>query len=330
MSVLKGKVAIVTGSGQGIGRGIARGLAREGAKVITNNRKPGSTSVSAYDKNSMPEQDYLDMLALAGDAESTAALIREEGGEATPFYGDVSDWDTAKALVDFTIKTYGRIDIVVNNAAGLGSGSIVNLDSKGWDYLTVAKLKGAFNVMHFAVPHMIEQKFGRILNCSSSAWTGLADNDAYSAANAGICGLTWASAQELFHHGITVNAYCPEGNSPGHTVEFRKMVRHAEAVTGVKPDPKVIAIVEANHGDPVNLGPFMAYLCSDAAGHISGEIFDTKSSGMFSHFSRPVIDTVVRREEGTGYLWPMEDMEGVFKTLLGSDYVSPASKKPFT
>lgn len=329
MGILDGKVAIVTGSGQGIGRGIAVGLARQGAKVITNNRKPGSVSIRNYDRSAMPEEDWKEMLSLAGDAEGTAELIRSEGGEASYFYGDVADWDTARALVQYALDTYGRIDILVNNAAGLGSGSIVDLDAQKWEYLTRGKMQGAFNMMHFAVPHMIEQKFGRILNCASGAWTGLPDNDAYSAANAAIVGLTWASAQELYHHGITVNAYCPEGKSPGHAVEFRKMVRHAKAVTGVDPDPKVLAVVEANHGDPVNLGPIMAYLCSDKAGFISGEVFDTKSSGTVGRFSFPTLTQTVRREPGTGYLWPMEDMEEVFRRLLGEDYVSPASKKAF-
>lgn len=329
MGKLDGRVAIVTGSGQGIGRGIAIYMAREGAKVITNNRKPGSVSIKNYDRDSMPPEDWEEMISLAGDAESTAAIIRSEGGEASWFYGDVSQWETAEALVKFAIDTYGRIDILVNNAAGLGSGSITNLDETKWDYLTRAKMKGSFNMMHFAVPHMIEQKFGRILNCASSAWVGLPDNDAYTAANAGIVGLTWASAQELYRHGITVNAYCPEGKSPGHAVEFRKMVRHAKAVTGVDPDPAVIAVVEANHGDPINLGPILSYLCTEEAGYISGEVFDTKSSGMISRYSYPQITATVCRKPEDGYLWPMDALGEVYRQLLGEDYASPASKQAF-
>lgn len=330
MGKLDGKVAIVTGSGQGIGRGIAVYMAREGAKVITNNRKPGSLSVQNYDRTSVPEADYKEMLSLAGDAESTAAAIQAEGGEAAFFYGDVSDWETAEKLVQFAIETYGRIDILVNNAAGLGSGSIVNLDSEKWDYLTQGKLKGAFNMMHFSVPYMIGQKFGRILNCASSAWVGLPDNAAYSAANAGIVGLTWACAQELYRHNITVNAYCPEGKSPGHAVEFRKMVRHAKAVTGNDPDPRIIAIVEANHGDPINIGPVLSYLCTEEAGFISGEVFDTKASGIIGRFSYPKIAATVARNPGEGCMWPVDDLSAAFRELLGADYVSPATKKAFS
>ena len=173
MGKLDGKVAIVTGSGQGIGRGIAMGLAKEGAKVITNNRKKGTFSVAAYDKASMPEEDWNEMMALAGDAEATAELIKAAGGEAIPVYGDVSKMEDAQKMVDVALENWGRIDIIVNNAAGMGSGSIVNLDSANWEKLTKTKMEGAFNLMHCAVPHMIEQGFGRILNGSSDAWVGL-------------------------------------------------------------------------------------------------------------------------------------------------------------
>ena len=158
MGCLTGKTAIVTGSGQGIGRGIAIYLAREGAKVITNNWSPYAECILKYDRASMPEEDWKQMLSLSGDAEATAELIRQEGGEAIHFYGDVSKEEDARKLVQLAIDTWGRLDIVVNNAAGLGSGSIVSLDEKKWDYLTVPKLRGAFLMMHYAVPHMIDRK----------------------------------------------------------------------------------------------------------------------------------------------------------------------------
>lgn len=327
MGVLEGRVAIVTGSGQGIGRGIAIGLAREGCAVVTNNRKKGTVSAAAYDKDSMPAEDYEEMKSLAGDAEGTARLIADEGGTAVPCYADVSKWEDAERLVQTAIDEFGRIDIVVNNAAGLGSGSICALDEATWDKLTVTKMKGAFNVMHFAVPHMIEQGFGRVFNCSSDAWVGLVDNDAYSAGNAGIVGLTWAAAKELYRHGITVNAFCPQGASPSHAVEYNKMVRHVKEMTGQEPDPKLLAVVEADHGDPANLGPFFAYLSTPEAGHISGEVFAVKSSGRFERYAYPTTVAQISKEPGEGPLWDVSDLAKTFPQLLGENYQSHAAQR---
>lgn len=327
MGYLDGKTAIVTGSGQGIGRGIAIYLAREGAKVITNNRKPNGVSIANYDKSEMPKEEWEEMRRLSGDAEGTAALIHKEGGEASAFYGDVSDPSVAEEIVKKAVDTWGHIDIVVNNAAGLGSGSITSLTEEKWDYMTIPKMKGAFNLMHFAVPYMIEQKFGRIFNCASDAWTGLVDNDAYSAGNAGIVGLTWASAKELYRYGITVNAYCPQGASPGHAVEYNKMLRNVKAVTGKDPDPRLLKVVEDDHGDPVNLGPFFAYLSTEEASYISGEVFSVKSSGKIARYQYPVTVTHTERPADSSFLWKVEELHEVFRqTVMGEEYVSHASK----
>ena len=325
---LEGKVAIVTGSGQGIGRGIAIGLAREGARVIVNNRKPGGVAASSYKKEDMPESDWNQLCELKGDAEMTAAMIESEGGTAIPFYGDMSKWEDAEAIVRLAIDTWGRIDILVNNAAATGSGSIVSLDEARFDYLTQSRLKSAFNMMHFVVPYMIEQGVGRIFNCSSDAWTGLVDNDAYSTSNAGVVGLTWASAKELYRHGITVNAYCPQGASPGHAVEYNKMLRNVKAMTGHDPDPALLAVVEADHGDPVNLGPIIAYLSTDDAAYISGEVFAIKSSGKIDRYCYPSVVGHAERPSLDDPVWKVEELSEVFrKQVLGEDYESHASKR---
>lgn len=326
MGKLEGKVAIVTGSGQGIGRGIAVGLAREGAKVVTNNRKPGSLSVSAYDKDSMPEEDYQEMMGLAGDAESTAKQIIDEGGTAIPVYGDVAVLEDAQKLVQTAIDHWGRVDIVVNNAGGTGSGALLQLDDATWDKLTLAKTKGAFHLMKLAVPYMMKQKFGRIFNCASDAWIGLPGNDAYSCGNAGAVGLTWAAAKELYRFGITVNAYCPQGASPAHAVEYRKMLRQVRQMTGQDPNPALLRQVEADHGDPSNLGPIFAYLSTEEASDISGEVFALKSSGTIERYSFPKVCARVTRPEEEGALWSVDELADVVrKELLGPDYKSPAS-----
>ncbi len=302
---LAGKVAIVTGSGQGIGRGIALGLAREGCKVITNNRKRGGAV--NYRPEDMNPEEYKKMLAMRGDAESTAELIRGEGGEAAAFYGDVGDHETARRMVEFALETYGRLDILVNNAAGLGQGTILTTTESEFDYMTVAKMKGAYNTMHFAAPVMIRQGFGRILNCASGAWTGTPNLCAYSAGNAGVVGLSKAAAMELAPYNITVNVYCPEANSPGHVVEFNKMVRTMEERLGSKmvmPEEKRKE-VEANHGPAENLGPMLAYLCTEDAGWINGVVFDVKASGRMSFYSDPLRVREIRKENA---MWTVDDL----------------------
>lgn len=324
MGVLEGKVAIVTGSGQGIGSGIAIYLARQGAKVITNNRKPNGMSAQNYHKEDMPEEDWNEFIRLKGDAEKTANIIKEEGGEAVPFYGDVSNWETAEKMVQTAIDTWGRIDIIVNSAAGMGMGGIMALTEEEWDNLTVSRNKGAFALMHFAVPHMIKQGFGRIINIASDAWVGLPDNDAYSCSTAGMVGLSWAAAKEVYRHGITVNVLCPQGASPAHAVEYKKMVRNIEAATGQAPDPRILAMVEADHGDPVGLGPFVAYLCTEDAGFISGSVFAATAAGKVSLYSNPKVVGQIQSEGGK--LWDIDELAASLKKdLLGEDYQSDAA-----
>lgn len=323
---LEGMVAIVTGSGQGVGRGIAAVLAREGAKVITNNRKPGGFSSAQYDPCSMPPEEYKKMLAMRGDAESTAAQIRAEGGEPAPFYGDVADFKTAGNLVEFALDTYGRLDILVNNAAGLGQGTIQTTTEEDWDYITLAKLKGAYNTMHHAVPVMLQQGFGRILNCASNAWTGVGNLCAYSAANAGVVGLTKSVARELAGKGITANVYCPQANSPGHVVEFNKTVRSLEKALGRTDviDPEKMKLVEADHDDPENAAPFLAYLCTREAAYISGSVFSVLASGKIDIYSEP---DRYRQIEKIGSRWTVEELTEIVPRDFLYDYQSRTGGK---
>lgn len=336
-NTLKGRVAIVTGSGQGVGRGIAIGMAREGAIVITNNRAPkrnDTVSVTESFKSigikgtpEFNEEEMRKILALRGDAESTTQEIMMNGGEATPFYGDVSDYETAGRLVQTALEKYGRIDIIVNNAAGLGFGPFVQTKESDWDYQTVSKLKGAYNLMSHAVPYMIKQGYGRILNCGSDAWTGIANLSAYSAANAGIVGLTKSTAKELDRFGITVNVYCPQAASPGH-VSFGATLKTMMAENGIKSDPndKRVEESEKEHGPAENIAPFLVYLCTEQAQYVNGAVFTVTGGGRVSLYSDPEI---VKEIKKTDEAWNVSElMEQVPETLL-KDYVSIVKNREF-
>ena len=122
---LKGKVAIVTGSGQGIGKAIAIALAAEGAKVVTNNRKPGTQG---------------------GDAATVAAEIKAAGGEAVPFFGSVSDFKEAQKAIETAVSNFGRIDIVVNNAGSDAPKMVWNMTEEDWDLSIDSLFKKLFQL----------------------------------------------------------------------------------------------------------------------------------------------------------------------------------------
>ncbi|AJG98212.1 hypothetical protein LF65_01607 [Clostridium beijerinckii] len=317
---LEGMVAIVTGSGQGVGRGIAIGLAREGAKVITNNRKPKSNLADFSEYN---EEERKKLIALSGDAKSTADEIIRAGGEAAPFYGNVADYETAEKLVKTAIDTFGRIDILVNNAAGLGFGMFTDTREEDWDYQTVPKLKGAYNTMSHAVPFMIKQKFGRIVNIASDAWVGVAGLCAYSAANSGVIGLTKATAKELSQFDVTVNAICPQAESPGHEINFYATKKKL-ADFGVKFDETKMKEVEDSHGPAEDLAPFVAYLATKEAAYISGSVFSVTANGRVTIYSDPEPKNTIKKNDAP---WTMDELIKVVPEKMLKDYVSIARLK---
>lgn len=332
--LLDGKVAVVTGSGQGVGRGVALLLAREGARVVTNNRAPkgGADAVSSFRSTALEgcspeftETERAHFLALHGDAESTADEIIAEGGSAVPFFGDISDYDTAGRLVQVAVDTFGRIDILVNNAAGLGFGPFVSVTESDWNYQLAPKLGGAFNCMSHAVPHMIAQGSGRILNTVSDAWIGIAALSAYGAANAGLVALTKSTAKELYRSGITVNAFAPQAESPGHvgfTATLRTML---DAQGVVVADEARMKQSEAAHG-PADHLTFLAYLASDEASEISGSVFSVTGGGDIALYSDPVH---ISRIAKSGSPWTMEELREAVPHILLDGYETTAKRSEF-
>jgi 3-oxoacyl-[acyl-carrier protein] reductase len=185
-SALQGQVAIVTGAGRGIGREIALTFARAGAAVVLAAR-------------TCPQLEEV------GD------LIEAAGGVALPVRTDVSDHDSVAKLVADTMKRFGRIDILVNNAAGANYiSSLVLSDDVRWKRMFDVNVFGVYLCTKAVLRHMIRAKSGRIINISSVAGqVGAAYNSAYSASKAAVVGFTKAIALEVAKLGITSNAICP-------------------------------------------------------------------------------------------------------------------------
>jgi 3-oxoacyl-[acyl-carrier protein] reductase len=204
MGTLDGRVALVTGAGRmrGIGRATAVALAELGADVVVTG--------TGRDPASFPDDEKR-----AGwrDVESTAEQIRSHGRRALTWVGDVSRSEAVDQLVDRIQETFGRLDVLVNNAAyprGNDRVPLPELDESVWRRVLEIKLTGAFLLCKRVLPIMIKQKWGRIVNLSSIAGKrGSPNTAAYNAANFGIQGLTQSLAMEVARHGITVNAVCP-------------------------------------------------------------------------------------------------------------------------
>lgn len=254
MGILEGKVAIVTGAGHGIGRGHAMELAKQGAKVIVNDLG-GSVQGEG----------------VGSDADLTVGIIQERGGEAAANYADVSDYDAVGELIQQAVDTYGRLDILVNNAGIVRDSSIVNMTIEDFDAVLNVHLRGTWIPCKHAAVHWRqvnketgEKVNGRIINTVSGA--GLVGNfgqSNYAPAKAAIASLTQTLSLELYKMGVTVNAV-----GPAAATRITATMPNAPAV--IEPDD--IAEDEWNRMDPAVSSPLVAWLASDEADHVTGQV----------------------------------------------------------
>jgi len=294
---LKDRVAIVTGSGQGIGRAISLAMAAEGAKVVTNNRRRGTPG---------------------GDAETTAKEIKGMGRPAVPFFGSVAEFDVAQKLIQSAVDNFGRLDILVNNAGADAPRMVWNMTEEDWDICVDSFLKGSFNCTRHACVIMREQRWGRIINTTSTAWLGAVGHCNYGAAKAGIIGLTRNVAREMGRYGVTCNAYAPTAAT--------RFTLNEEVIAGFKKRYEAGLMTrerfeELTHPPPPEtVTPFIIYLCTDEAADINGQVFDVTGNNI-AIYSEPVKKKVLEKKEG---LWSVEELiEQVPKVLL-EGYQNPA------
>jgi len=325
--ILKGKVAVVTGSGQGVGRAVAVGMAEEGTRVVTNNRRRGSTGYVHLNEKVLKEMSseqkerlHKQLEGSTGDAETTASEIKKMGGEAVPFFGDISDFEVAGKLIQTAVDSFGRIDILVNVAGTFGFSPVWEITEELWDRVTLTKPKGYFNCIRHAAPFMMKQKWGRIINCTSRAFLGdVLKHTEYCVANAGVVGLTRAVAKELAPYNITCNAFAPFAK----TRAAFELSAYDEAVSEAESpwmDRKFAFPLEMTPS-PDEVAPFISYLASDEAANINGKTFNV-GGPIIGLYSEPEISKTLVKYGGR---WTIDELRqqvpfGLLpEELLGGD-----------
>ncbi|WP_411128876.1 SDR family oxidoreductase [Streptomyces sp. x-19] len=252
--ICTGRVAAVTGAGRGLGRAHALALAAEGAAVVVNDL--GVTADGAG--------------ASGGPAQQVVEEIRAHGGQAVAHTGDITTDDGARSLVTTALDTFGRLDALVNNAGFLRDRMLVNLAEDDWDAVMRVHLKGHFLPLKHAAAHWrTETKAGRtpdarVINTSSGAGLlGSVGQGNYSAAKAGILGLTLVAAAELGRYGIQVNALAPAART--------RMTEQTFADTMAAPtDGDFDAMA------PENVSPLVVWLASADSAGITGRVFEAE------------------------------------------------------
>lgn len=252
--ICSGRVAVVTGAGRGLGRAHALALAAEGAKVVVNDLGVGLDGAAEAD----------------GLAQRVVDEIAGLGGEAVAHGGDIATTDGAASLITTALEAFGRFDTLVNNAGFLRDRMLVNLDEDDWDAVMRVHLKGHFLPLKHAAAHWrAEAKGGRtpqarVVNTSSGAGLlGSVGQGNYSAAKAGIIGLTLVAAAEMGRYGVQINAIAPAART--------RMTEHTFAETMAAPGEGGFDAMA-----PENVSPLVVWLGSAASTGVTGRVFEVE------------------------------------------------------
>ncbi|HVT68228.1 MAG TPA: glucose 1-dehydrogenase [Trebonia sp.] len=240
MTDLTGKVAIVTGAGRGLGRSMAQALVQAGAAVTVAART-------------------------GGELEAFAAEAKAANGQAMACPADVTDEASVERMVQATVETFGRLDILVNNSGIIATTPLLDQPAAEWDAIIATNLRGTYLATRAAGRHLVAQGSGKVINIASNfAVQGVANHAAYSASKGGIIAFTRAMAVEWARHGVQVNAL-----APGYFATPLNAGMREDAGTMAK---VLRAIPARRMGEPDELKPWLLLLASSASDFMTGEV----------------------------------------------------------
>jgi len=299
---LEGQVAIVTGAGRGIGRGEALLLAAEGARVIVNDLG-GSPGGQGADSS---------------PAEEVVAEIKKAGGEAIANFDSVASMEAGEKMVRQALDTWGRLDIVVNNAGILRDRMVFNMSEEEWDDVIAIHLKGHFTITKPASILFRQQRSGRLIGTGSSSGLGNMGQANYAAAKEGIAGLFRTLARDLGRYGATANYIRPAAATRLTMSPEMEQARARSAAAGV---------ARAGGGlsdrGPEKIAPLVVWLCTAEAANVKGQDFGVGGNSI-SLYSQPVPVNTITRDGG----WTLDALDEVFPQTIGRGLVNPQPPQP--
>jgi NAD(P)-dependent dehydrogenase (short-subunit alcohol dehydrogenase family) len=299
MGLLDGKVAIVTGAGRGVGRGHALELARNGARVVVNDLG-GEWDGSGTDNR---------------PASEVVKEIEALGGEGAANFDNVASWEGAENMVNQAVETFGDLHILINNAGILRDRMAFNMAEEEWDAVVNVHGKGHFAPTRFACAHWRQKSkeaggpvFGRLVHTSSeSGLFGNAGQCNYDFAKAGLISFSLCIAREMTKYGVTSNVIAP-----------RARTRMTEGTFGNIPKPEGF-----DAWDPDNVAPWVVYLCTEEASHISGQCFIVTGGEVHLIEQHHTVRSINKSDR-----WTVDELVGKSSELFGDLPTSPQQRTP--
>ncbi|MBN2238637.1 MAG: SDR family oxidoreductase [Dehalococcoidales bacterium] len=298
--LLKGRVAVVTGAGNGIGRAEAKGLAAQGASVVVNDLGV----------------DYMGNGISSEPADKVVEDIKAAGGIAVANYSSVADEEGAKSIIQTAIDSFGRIDVLINNAGYVRTAPVHKIPTEDWDGVLKTHLYGTFYCTRAATAIMKEQGYGRIVNTASHIGLGFRGQATYSTAKEAIVGFTRTVARDMQDYG-TCNAIRP-------IAAWRGAGQQPPQGAANNPAEKINTGLEVNQ--PEDIAALVVYLASEKADNINGCIFEVWRGHVGIFKDPPPVDQVLWKD---GRWTPEELAETMPQTITKEKTRSLISTFPF-